>query len=93
VSVTRGNERGTDEAAGVKAFLSFSDTYFANNTAAGAPDATVRINNPGSTNGDLCAMIYVYDSNQEMNECCGCLTTPDGLRTLSRFSMTSTATR
>jgi len=83
VSVTRGNERGTDEAAGVKAFLSFSDTYFANNTAAGAPDATVRINNPGSTNGDLCAMIYVYDSNQEMNECCGCLTTPDGLRTLS----------
>ena len=67
----------------VNAFLSFSDQYFSNNTTAGAPDATVRINNPGSTNGDLCAMIYVYDSNQEMNECCGCLTTPDGLRTLS----------
>jgi hypothetical protein len=61
----------------------FGVNYYANNTTAGAPDATVRINNPGSTNGDLCAMIYVFDNDQEMNECCGCLTTPDGLRTLS----------
>jgi len=61
----------------------FGVNYFDNNTTAGAPDATVRINNPGSTNGDLCAMIYVFDQNQEMNECCGCITTPDGLRTLS----------
>jgi len=61
----------------------FGVDYFANNLSAGAPDATVRINNPGSTNGDLCAMIYVFDNNQEMNECCGCITTPDGLRTLS----------
>jgi hypothetical protein len=62
--------------------------YFANNTSSGtassaAPDATVRINNPGTTNGDLCAMVYVFDSNQELNECCGCITTPDGLRTPS----------
>jgi len=64
----------------------FDVDYFANNTSAGAPDATVRINNPGSTNGDLCAMIYVFDANQEMNECCGCITTPDGLRTLSVHS-------
>ena len=61
----------------------FGVDYFANNTTAGAPDATVRINNPGTTNGDLCAMIYVFDNDQELNECCGCLTTPDGLRTLS----------
>jgi len=64
----------------------FAVDYFSNNTTAGAPDATVRINNPGSTNGNLCAMIYVFDSNQEMNECCGCITTPDGLRTISVHS-------
>ena len=69
-------------------------TSFANNGTSGAPDATVRITNPGTsigidddtapvTNGNLCAMIYVFDNDQQMTECCGCLTTPDGLRTLS----------
>ena len=67
----------------------FGVNYFANN-GPGVPDGTVRINNPGTTNGDLCAMIYVFDNDQEMNECCGCLTTPDGLRTLSmRSSLTN----
>jgi hypothetical protein len=71
--------------------------YFANNVT-GAPDATVRIDNPGSplftaasavtttaTNGDvnLCAMIYVFQDDQQLTECCGCLVTPNGLRTLS----------
>ena len=57
--------------------------YFANNGVSGAPDATVRVTNPGSTNGNLCAMVYVFDNDQQMDECCGCLTTPDGLRTFS----------
>ena len=77
----------------------FKINYFANNGVAGAPDATVRIDNPGSpapgihleaqpadgTSGDtnLCAMIYVFDNDQQLSECCGCLVTPDGLRTLS----------
>jgi len=77
----------------------FQINYFANNGVAGAPDATVRLDNPGSplvvvddtvtTNGitggdvDLCAMIYVFDNDQQLSECCGCLMTPDGLRTLS----------
>ena len=72
----------------------FSVNYFANNGVSGAPDATVRITNPGSSisggtgdsavsNGDLCAMIYVFDNDQQMDECCGCLITPDGLLTLS----------
>jgi len=71
----------------------FKINYFANNVA-GAPDATVRIDNPGSpvvlpgdapTTGDinLCAMIYVFQDDQQLTECCGCLVTPDGLRTLS----------
>ena len=74
----------------------FKINYFSNNGVAGAPDATVRIDNPGSpildsvsaeiaTTGDinLCAMIYVFDNDQQLSECCGCLVTPDGLRTLS----------
>jgi hypothetical protein len=71
----------------------FKINYFANNVA-GAPDATVRIDNPGSDaatkvgidgsgTSDLCAMIYVFDNDQQLSECCGCLVTPNGLRTLS----------
>ena len=57
--------------------------YFSNNTAAGAPDATVRIDNPGLTYGNLCAMVYVFDADQQLTECCGCVETHNGLRTLS----------
>lgn len=56
--------------------------YFANNVPA-APDATIRMDNPGVAGGDLCAMIYVFDNDQQLSECCGCLATPDGLATLS----------
>ena len=56
--------------------------YFANNVAA-APDETVRIDNPGLTYGNLCAMIYVFDNDQQLTECCGCQETHNGLRTLS----------
>jgi len=56
--------------------------YFSNNTGS-APDATVRIDNPGLTYGNLCAMIYVFDADQQMSECCGCVETHNGLRTLS----------
>ena len=72
----------------------FKINYFSNNHVAGAPDQTVRIDNPGSpavtgeaptAPGDinLCAMIYVFDNDQQLSECCGCLVTPNGLRTLS----------
>ena len=63
--------------------------YFSNN-AAPAPDATVRIDNPGVTYGNLCAMIYVFDADQQLTECCGCVETHNGLRTLSvRSNLTS----
>ncbi len=68
----------------------FKINYFANNGVAGAPDATVRIDNPGTVETEgggspesLCAMIYVFDNDQQLSECCGCLVTPNGLRTLS----------
>jgi len=68
----------------------FKINYFANNGVAGAPDATVRFDNPGTVETEgggspesLCAMIYVFDNDQQLSECCGCLVTPNGLRTLS----------
>jgi hypothetical protein len=63
----------------------FKINYFSNNVA-GAPDGTVRIDNPGLTYGNLCAMIYVFDADQRLSECCGCMETHNGLRTLSVHS-------
>lgn len=57
--------------------------YF-NNANTSAPDATLRLDNDGAAAGaNLCADIFVFDSNEELSECCSCLETPDGLRTLS----------
>jgi len=57
--------------------------YFSNANTAGAPDGTVRITNPGTAGGNLCADIFVFDANEELSECCSCIVTPDGLLTLS----------
>jgi len=57
--------------------------YFSNANTAGAPDATVRMINPGTTYKTICADIYVFDDHQEMSECCSCSLSPDGIRTLS----------
>ena len=57
--------------------------YFANANTAGAPDGTLRITNPGTSGGNLCAAVFVFDVYQEMSECCSCFVSPDGLRTLS----------
>jgi len=57
--------------------------YFVNANTTGVQDETVQITNPGSPTGNLCAQIYVFDPYQELSECCACLVTPDGLRTLS----------
>jgi hypothetical protein len=61
----------------------FKVNYFSNNLPGVAPDATVRMDNPGLTYGNLCAMIYVFDADQQLTECCGCVETHNGLRTLS----------
>jgi len=61
----------------------FRINYFSNANVSGAPDATVRIDNPGVYYGNLCAMIYVFDNDQQLTECCGCVETHNGLRTLS----------
>jgi hypothetical protein len=62
--------------------------YFANAHTAGAPDGTLRLLNDGNASdaspaGDLCAAIYVFDSNENMQECCSCRVTPNGYLSLS----------
>jgi hypothetical protein len=59
--------------------------YFANANTAGAPDGTVEMTNPGTSGGsaNICAMIYVFEPDEELAECCGCTLTPNDLRTLS----------
>jgi len=49
----------------------------------GSGDNTVRIINSQAKFGTLCAMIYVFDDFEELQTCCGCPVSPDGLRTLS----------
>ncbi len=63
-----------------------ADTFKVNYFTTGPYDNTIRITDPGTTaanGGDVCADIYVFESNQELAECCSCALTPDGLRTLS----------
>ena len=68
----------------------FKVNYFSNNGVGTAPAATVRIDNPGLTYGNLCAMVYVFDADQQLTECCGCVETHNGLRTLNvRTDLTS----
>ncbi len=69
--------------------------YYANANTSGAPDATVRVINPGTLTvpgtgpdigglgNDLCANIYVFDANQELSECCSCFVSSNALLTLS----------
>jgi hypothetical protein len=63
--------------------------YYSNANTTGAPDGTVRIINSGESSLsptaalDLCALIYVFDANQEMSECCGCFVSANALLTLS----------
>ena len=57
-------------------------TYFANNVA-GAPDATVRVINDGSSALSLWAAYYVFDDSQELTECCACYVSPDGINSES----------
>jgi hypothetical protein len=53
--------------------------YYSNANTAAAPDATVRIVNDGSSGGNLYAAIYVLNDSEELQECCACLVTPDGV--------------
>jgi hypothetical protein len=47
--------------------------------AFGAGDNALRLENPTAANGNLCAMIYIFDASEELGECCGCPLTPNQL--------------
>ena len=59
----------------------FKVNYFSN-VGTGLSPAQVRMTNVGTSGGNICADIYVFDPGQELEECCSCQLTPDGLRTL-----------
>jgi len=54
-------------------------TYYSNNDVSGAPDATVRLVNDGTSGTWLSANFYVFDDSEELTECCSCAVSPDGL--------------
>jgi hypothetical protein len=54
-------------------------TYFSNEVQGDVRDQTVRIINDGDTGANLWATFYTYDDSQEMQECCSCEVSPDGL--------------
>jgi hypothetical protein len=64
--------------------------YFTNANASGAPSAQLRLTNDGyddnvgeTATKPLCANVYVFDTAEEMQECCSCEITPDGYLELS----------
>jgi len=63
--------------------LALVSYYSRINAATSGIDGSVLVSNPGLTRGNMCAMVYVFDQNQELNECCGCLISDSGLLTLS----------
>jgi hypothetical protein len=63
-------------------------TYYSNANTAGAADAVVRLVNDGDLatsapegieNGPLWAAFYIFDDSEELQSCCACLVTADGL--------------
>ncbi len=54
-------------------------TYYSNANTLAAPDATLRVINDGDLAMNLWADIYVFDDSEELQECCACVITPDGL--------------
>jgi len=72
----------------------YAVTYYSNANTTGAPDATVRVINDGDTGGTLCAAFYVFDDSQEMQECCSCPVTADGLisESVNRYLLANSLT-
>jgi hypothetical protein len=55
-------------------------TYYANAIHSdGVRDQVVRVINDGDTGANLWASFYVFDDSQEMQECCSCQVSADGL--------------
>ena len=58
-------------------------------------DSAIDISNDGqistqSSGGNLCVGVYSFDPNEELQSCCSCLVTPDGLVSLSAKAINAT---
>ncbi len=54
--------------------------YYSGANVVGNPDTTVRVINDGSAGeADLCAAFYVFDNSQELQACCSCDVSADGI--------------
>ncbi len=54
--------------------------YYSGANIGGNPDSTLRVINDGSAGeADLCSAFYVFDSSQELQACCSCPVTADGI--------------
>src|SRR5271166_993304 len=75
-TLRRGASAGSAASGGQDTFFS---AYFDLGTGS-TLDNPIKLENPTAVNGNLCAMIYVFDTTEEMGECCGCLLTPNQIR-------------
>lgn len=82
VSAASGSVTGST-SLNVTPSILFHTDYFSYANATGYPDATVSLSNTNLDGNNICAMIYVFDQNEAMTECCGCSASIDDLRTLS----------
>jgi hypothetical protein len=85
---------GQDAVLSVHGSGAYNVGYFVNANM-GFPDSQVHVGNPGSTGGfgsgdpgviaggDLCANIYVFNFDQQMEACCSCRITPNGMQGFS----------
>ena len=87
VAVWAGMAAAESEEAGLELQNYFSNAHttggqgFINITAPFEGNATAT--SPVAQEGEICAMIYVLDTDQALQACCGCPITADGLLTLS----------
>jgi len=63
--------------------LTTASGYGGSGASGGSGDALMRIVNPTAAFGTLCGLIYVFDDIEEIQACCACPVTSDGLVTLS----------
>jgi len=69
-----------------KCLPNYAVTYYSGNSA-GTPDEAVRVINTGligdplnpDGSANICVNFYVFDTTQELSECCSCLETADAL--------------
>jgi len=57
-------------------------------TALNSATYSVRVDNPTRVTGPLCAMVYVFDTSQTLQECCGCPVRPDQMETFALTDLT-----